>query len=190
MRVAARLIVVWMLSLPAVASGPASDCGPQEDEIGKLVCSDSELAALDQRMDAFYKEAVLQSDDRPTLVADQRGWLQLRDECAARPAPRACVANSYRNRIAELQIRNGLVMAPKAVEFTCEDDTQPFTVAFYNDIDPPAAVLTWGDDQAIALQAPAASGIHYATRGVDYREHQGEATVDFHGHTLKCRPLR
>lgn len=190
MRVAARLFVVWMLSLPAMASGPSPHCGPQQDEVGKLVCSDATLAALDQRMDDFYTKAVLQSDDRPSLVADQRGWLQARDECAADPQPRACIADSYRTRIAELQIRNGLVMAPKAVAFSCDDKTQPFTAAFYNDIDPPAAVLTWGDDQAIALQAPAGSGIHYSTRGVDYREHQGEATVDFHGHALKCRPIR
>ena len=188
MRIAAGVFAVSILSLPVATAGP-SGCNA-DDDVGRQVCADAELSALDQRTNELYRQAVLQSDDRPTLIAAQRGWLQARDECADSPLARACIANSYRTRIAELQIQNGLVMAPEAVEFTCDDGSQPFTATFYNDIDPPAAVLTWGDDQVIALRAPATGGIHYATRGVDYREHKGEATVDFHGHALKCRPLR
>lgn len=185
MRVAACLVVVSLLPLAAVAS---PDC--ERSDVARMVCADAGLSALDRRTTELYTRAVLRSEDRPGLVAAQRGWMQSRDACADSAQPRACIADSYRTRIAELQIHSGLVMAPRTVEFACDDDRQPLTVAFYNDIDPRAAVLTWGDDQVIALQAPSGSGIHYSTRGVDYREHQGEVDVDFHGTALKCRPLR
>ena len=54
----------------------------------------------------------------------------------------------------------------------------------------PAAVITWGDDQAIVFPQPAASGARYGRQGLDFWEHQGEVKVDFYGNRLACTPVR
>ena len=72
----------------------------------------------------------------------------------------------------------------------CSDNRKPFTMVYYNDIDPQAAVMTWGNDQAIVFPQPAASGAKYGRVGIEYWEHQGEASVDFFGNKLSCKPVR
>ena len=80
-------------------------------------------------------------------------------------------------------------MVPTTVEYRCSDNRKPFTMVYYNDIDPQAAVMTWGNDQAIVFPQPAASGAKYGRVGIEYWEHQGEATVDFFGNKLSCKPV-
>jgi uncharacterized protein len=63
-------------------------------------------------------------------------------------------------------------------------------MVFYNQLDPQAAVLTWGNDQAIVFPVPAASGARYGREGVDFWEHQGEATVEFYGTRMTCRAAK
>jgi uncharacterized protein len=48
--------------------------------------------------------------------------------------------------------------------------------------------MVFGNDQAIVFPQPAASGAKYGRTGVEYWEHQGEASVDFFGNKLSCRP--
>jgi hypothetical protein len=43
-----------------------------------------------------------------------------------------------------------------------------------------------GDDQAIAIESPTASGTRYVAKGVDFREKAGKARVEFHGKQLDC----
>ncbi len=74
-----------------------------------------------------------------------------------------------------------------AVEYRCDDNSKAFTATFYNDA-PRAAVVTWGNDQAIVPEAPSASGARYAAQGIEFWEHQGEARVDFFGNKLTCTP--
>ena len=80
-------------------------------------------------------------------------------------------------------------VVPKTVEYRCSDNRKPFTMVYYNDIDPQAAVMTWGNDQAIVFPQPAASGAKYGRVGIEYWEHQGEASVDFFGNKLSCTPV-
>ena len=81
-------------------------------------------------------------------------------------------------------------MAASAVEFKCNDDSKPFTMAYYNDLDDKPAVITLGNDQAIIFPQPAASGTQYGRKGITYREHQGKANVDFYGIALECTPMK
>jgi uncharacterized protein len=67
-------------------------------------------------------------------------------------------------------------------------DGQPFAATFYNETDPPSAVLTHGDDQVIAFVAPSGSGARYEAANVEFWEHQGEASVEWRGKALVCRP--
>ena len=97
------------------------------------------------------------------------------------------VREAYIVRIVDLRIQHGLVVIPSAVEYRCDDNSKPFAATFYND-EPRAAVLTWGNDQAIVPAAVSASGARYAAQGVEFWEHQGEASVDFYGNKQACKP--
>lgn len=170
-----------------VAATPSFDCSKSPGEFEQMVCKDPALAALDRQLADTFAQALAKAADKATLQATERGWIKGRDECWKADDKPACVREAYIVRIVDLRIQNGLVMIPSAVEYRCDDNSKPFTATFYND-EPRAAVLTWGSDQAIVPAAVSASGARYAAEGVEFWEHQGEATVDFYGNKLSCTP--
>ncbi|WP_334178513.1 MliC family protein [Pseudoxanthomonas sp.] len=165
------------------AKTPSFDCANAESQAEKLVCADATLAALDRQLAARQAEA----NDRDPAV--QRGWAKGRDECWKAEDARVCVLEAYKTRLVELAIAAPGAAVPKQVGYRCSDNRLPFTMTYYNDIDPQAAVMVWGNDQAIVFPQPAASGAKYGRTGIEYWEHQGEASVDFFGNKLTCRPL-
>ena len=85
------------------------------------------------------------------------------------------------------EIGSGQLEAPTPVDYLCEGrESTPFFAAFYNETDPPSAVLTWGNDQVIAFIARSGSGARYTAANVRFWEHHGEATVDWFGEKLTC----
>lgn len=171
-----------------VASPPSFDCSKSPGEFEQMVCKDPVLAALDVQLADTFKQALAKATDKDTLQATQRGWIKGRDDCWKADDKPSCVREAYIVRIVDLRIQQNLVVIPSAVEYRCDDNSKPFTAAFYND-EPRAAVLTWGDDQAIVPAAVSASGARYAAQGVEFWEHQGEASVDFYGNKLTCKPV-
>jgi uncharacterized protein len=167
---------------------PSFDCAKAESEAETMVCADYGLAALDNRLAEVYAAELAKPDAVKDLAARQRSWVKGRDECWKADDKKLCVEEEYRTRIAELQINSPGAMAASAVEFKCNDDSKPFTMAYYNDLDDKPAVITLGNDQAIIFPQPAASGTQYGRKGITYREHQGKATVDFYGIALECTP--
>jgi uncharacterized protein len=151
-----------------------------------LLCNDAGLSALDRQLADVYAQALSVSDDKTTLRGTQRGWIKDRDDCWKSNDANACVHAAYETRIVELRIQNGLVTIPKAIEYACNDNAKPFAATFYTEDEPRAAVLTYGNDQAIAIAAPG-SEAHYVADGVEFRDNNGEATVDFFGTKLRCR---
>lgn len=173
-------------STPA-ATTPSFDCSKSPGEFEQMVCKDPALAALDRQLDDTFAQALAKTADKATLQATERGWIKGRDECWKADDKPACVRDAYIVRIVDLRIQHGLVAIPTPVEYRCDDNSKPFAATFYND-EPRAAVLTWGNDQAIVPAAVSASGARYAAQGVEFWEHQGEATVDFYGNKLACKP--
>lgn len=174
-------------SEPAPSAGPSFDCAQAQGEVEKLVCADPELARLDRQLAERYAR-VKDVPDAQAVVAQQRGWVKGRDDCWKADDKPLCVREAYLTRLAELAINGGGVVVPTPVEYRCDDNSRPLTAVFYNDLDPQVAVITWGNDQAIAFPQPAASGARYGRTGLDFREHQGEVKVDFYGNALTCRP--
>ena len=168
---------------------PSFDCGKAESEAETMVCTDYGLAALDNRLAEVYAAELAKPGASKELAATQRGWVKGRDECWKADDRKLCVEEEYRTRIAELQINSPGAMAATAVEFKCDDNSKPFTMAYYNELDDKPAVITLGNDQAIIFPQPAASGTRYGRKGITYREHQGKAMVDFYGIALECTPL-
>lgn len=169
-------------------AGPSYDCAKAQD-VEQRVCQSAELSVLDRRMAAAYKSNLAATDaaTQKRLRAEQRGWLRSRDECWKASDQNLCITLSYQMRLVQLQIQSGAVMAPKAVEFACGENSKPFTAAFYDKLEPHAAILTYGGDQTIAIIQRSASGAHYSNDGVDFREHQGEARVTWYGTQLTCK---
>jgi uncharacterized protein len=168
---------------------PSFDCAKAESEAETMVCADHGLAALDNRLAEVYAAELAKPAAAKDLAARQRGWVKGRDECWKADDKKLCVEEEYRTRIAELQINSPDAMAASAVGFRCDDNSKPFTMAYYNDLDDKPAVITFGNDQAVIFPQPAASGTQYGRKGITYLEHQGKATVDFYGIALECTPL-
>lgn len=165
---------------------PSFDCAKALSEAEKLVCGDARLATLDRQLAAVYQR-VQSSPDELDIAAEQRGWIKARDACWQAVDRHRCLLEAYQTRIVELQI--GGMPVPAAVKYQCDDASKPVSVVFYNTLDPQAAVVHWGRDQAIVFPAQAASGSRYTREGVEFWEHQGEATLDFYGTTLSCKAV-
>ncbi|MGH8439145.1 MAG: MliC family protein [Pseudomonas sp.] len=191
----ARTLVLLTCLLPIgtalAAEGPSFSCDKAEG-VALKVCQSPQLSKLDRDLAALYKRVLGQadSDSQKQLKATQRGWIKGRDECWKASDVDACVLEQYQVRMVKLQIQSGAVWVPAAVEFDCNDDSKPFTAVFYNQLEPQAAVLTYGGDQTIAIALPSGSGSKYGAQGVEFWEHQGEAKVKWYGAELTCQAVR
>ena len=171
-----------------VLAPPSFDCANASDDSEKLVCSDAELSALDRQLAAEFAKALALPDAKvDTLKAMQVGWMKGRNDCWKADDKRVCVLEAYLTQIVQLKLDSGEVMVPTPIEYACDDNSKRFAAVFYNDMDPKAAVLTWGNDQAIAFPRISASGSRYGRDGLDFWEHQGEVKVDFYGNKLTCK---
>lgn len=172
----------------ATEAKPSFDCAAAASDVEKLVCSDPALAALDRRLAEVHARAkAAPGADQARLAAEQRGWVKGRDDCWKSVERSRCVSEAYMTRTVQLQLDNGETPVPEAAAYDCDDNSKRFTVVYYNDLDPKSAVVTWGDDQAIAFPMMAASGARYGREGMEIWEHQGELSVDFYGNRFTCR---
>ncbi len=181
-----------LVAMPVYAAKPSFDCAKAGSEVEALICKNDELATLDHKMAEVYKTALNNApeNERNTLKAMQRGWIKGRDDCWKADDIEECVRFNYESRITELQIQYGQLMVPEPVYFRCgESNSLEDTViaVFYQDSQLPAAVLTRGDDQVIALLSPSASGSKYEGRNVNFWEKGGEALVTWMGEDLRCQ---
>ncbi|ROP76854.1 uncharacterized protein EDF74_2515 [Stenotrophomonas rhizophila] len=172
---------------------PSFDCAKAQSEAETLVCGDARLAALDRQLAALYKR-VQTSPDELDIAAEQRGWIKGRDACSRAVDPHRCLVESYQTRLVELTINGGGIQVPATVEYRCDDNSKPVTAVFYNDIDPTAAVVSWGRDQAIVFPVPVTkddnNGGRWGREGVDLRTHNDQTTLEFYGTTLQCQIAR
>jgi len=173
-------------------AGPAFDCAGVEGSVEALVCKDDGLAALDRRLAGVYATALERwpGGDIAALRAGQRGWIKGRNDCWKSEDVRACITFAYQSRIAELEIGSGQVEAATPTGYRCEgiEDTA-VSLAYYAGTEPPAAVVTVGDDQAFTFLSRSASGARYTAPGVEAWEHQGELTLEWFGSRHRCERL-
>ncbi|MFI8719482.1 MliC family protein [Stenotrophomonas sp. NPDC077464] len=166
--------------------GPSFDCAKAASDAEKMVCGDTRLSALDRELAGLYRAAQTGPGELD-VAAEQRGWIKGRDACWQAVDANRCLLESYQTRIVELRLASPSAPAAKAVQYACDDAGKPLSVVFYNQMDPQVAVIRLGRDQAIAFAAPSASGSRYTREGVEFWEHQGEATLAFYGTRLSCK---
>ena len=187
------VLSVLPLAAASLAAQPSYDCATASGQVEQMICADETLAALDRELAAVYAEAVLTYplEEQTNLKVQQRGWIKGRDACWKAEDVAACVEGNYRARIVELQITSGQLPAPEAVSYACTGfEEQPLLAAFYRDTTPASVVLTRGDEQLIAFIARSGSGARYTAAGIEFWEHQGEATVNWYGTGLQCRLIQ
>lgn len=187
----------------AQAKGAAFDCAKATGQVEKLICADQGLSALDRKLDGVYKAALAKAKDGTdkTLRAEQRGWVEGRDECwkaKGTSAPvslteswiatdmRGCVEGQYQLRIAEVQVQYQLVPAKKPVYFGCNNDPRNELVATFFESDPPAARVERGDRTVIAYKVRTASGAKYEGQNLSFWTKGNEAKVTWLGEDLTC----
>jgi uncharacterized protein len=164
----------------AAAAEPVIDCRkPPAGSVERLVCEDAGLKALDRTLAGVYAAALAKAANErpPFLKAEQRGWIKGRNDCWKSDDQRACVVESYRRRIGELQARYRLVGASAPVRYVCNGDPADEVIATYFETDPPTLVAERGDQTSLMFQERSASGTRYVGRNELLWEHQGQATI-------------
>lgn len=159
---------------------PSFNCGQiGESSIEKMICADSELATLDNRLATIYTAASEKAKEmQPNLLpAEQRGWIKGRDECWKSDDQKHCVTEEYQRRIYELQATYKLVPSKGPFRFVCgESPADELIVTFY-ETQTPTLIAERGDSVSLMYLQPSASGTKYQGRNESFWEHQGEARV-------------
>ncbi|OJZ74801.1 hypothetical protein BRW65_06105 [Mycobacterium paraffinicum] len=176
---------------PATTTAPPTaaplDCAAPANAAQRQVCADPHLTDLDHRVQAAYSEALARPGaDQAALSTAQQRWATDRDGCAHNPELRTCLTEAYQTRLVQLAIADPGTLSPPVVTYQCPADAGPLTAQFYNEFDPPAAVLDWKGNQQILFQEPSGSGARYGRQGSEYWEHQGEVTLDLNGTKFVC----
>jgi len=86
-------------AVPAVAFRPSFDCAKASNDAERIVCSDSQLAALDVKMSDLYRRGLSSVTDTNVFLGEQQVWLSERDDCT----DKQCLVVSYNDRIKELE---------------------------------------------------------------------------------------
>ncbi|PSU51387.1 hypothetical protein C9J12_00095 [Photobacterium frigidiphilum] len=175
------------------ATSPSFDCDKARGQVEEHICKDAALAAIDVKMKKVYEQALqnIPDSERSTMKAMQRGWIKGRNECWKGQDERACIEYAYKSRIVDLQVAGGLIEVPSPVGFNCQHMAdKPVTVVFYNQTDPASAMITVGDDQALAFSTRTASGARYDGQNVSLWEHQGEASLEWFGTKMQCQAIK
>lgn len=165
--------------LLAAAATPSFECAKAKGAAETLICKDAGLAALDNELSALYPKAIagFSPEQQKSERAIQRGWIKGRNDCWKNDDKRACVVDSYRRRIVELQARYRLVGASAPARYVCNGNPADEVVATYFETDPPTLIAERGDQTSLMFQERSASGTRYVGRNELLWEHQGQATI-------------
>lgn len=175
-------------AVETAAIKPSFDCSAAQSEAEKLVCSDNQLAELDNEVARLFDLASKDPNMDAKAIAEQktvqRGWLKGRDDCWKSDDQRACVLDSYAMRIMDLRMGSanarsedaqGISTGPKV--FVCEGRDAPIGTVLL--ASKPAAVYVKWLDRGVALTVPdAAAPSRYTGKSFD-----GEYSLEISGNT-------
>lgn len=91
------LLLACLATLPALSA--AVDCTAPTSKVDQAVCGIPSLSALDHRLAAAFDQLARTVANSSALGASEGEWDGSRDECMRAPAPEACLAGAYANRI-------------------------------------------------------------------------------------------
>ena len=95
----------WLLSLSTllmlpflVTAAEHLNCKNATENVGKIICSDRELAELDFQLNAQYKKLLKDKNRYYKVFSDQKAWLKERSHCVEK----ICLKNAYKMQINKL----------------------------------------------------------------------------------------
>lgn len=93
----------WVATAGA-ATTPSFDCDEAKADVDRLICGDSELAALDVKLAKAFATALARAPAGAVgdLKASQKAWHQQLLKCGKAGDPRQCVVKSYNDRLGSL----------------------------------------------------------------------------------------
>ena len=107
--------------VPYQTVAPAFECSNAEGTVEQMLCRDSELAQLDQDLEALYQQALKIATPAQQLPAMQRSWIKGRNECWKSEDARECVVTEYVLRTLALKKLSGAAISPDPVAFSYDD---------------------------------------------------------------------
>lgn len=176
---------------------PSFDCTKADSDAETLICEDSALAVLDNRLADRFAQALsaaeaLQAnaeEETANLRAVQRGWIKGRNECWKAQDMRDCVEFAYLSRENELVTQWMLMPSSDPVFWICENNqaNEIVTMAFATEL--PSIRIEYGDTVATGSRSPSASGVKYvADFGRELWIKGDEALVTWsEGQTQSCK---
>jgi uncharacterized protein len=179
----AASLAMLLAGTPCVAAtdaGPSFDCAKKlTSSVERRICADPKLAALDRQMADVYAAATARATeaDAQSLAAMQRGWIKGRNDCWKNADVPACVATSYRQRIAELQARYRLLAPVGSGRYLCPGTPPREATAEFFETDPPTALVDFAGATQLMFVAPSGSGARYTGGNRQFWEHQGVAMI-------------
>lgn len=184
----------------AAPAQPAFDCGKADSSVEKLICEDTELAMLDQRLTDIYGRAMDSAraleagadEAAATLRATQRGWIKGRDECWKATDMRDCAENAYLDREGQLVSMWMLDTPTAVVSYECDGNPANEVTVFYFDTKRPSIRVEYGDSIKTGTLQPAASGSKYGLGfGAFFWNKGTEALFAFdEGTSQTCKAVR
>ena len=160
---------VFAVAAPALAQ-PSFECAAASQPAEVAICGDPALQALDRDLAARFAAALAVTQSlgadaeaaERTLRSQQQGWAGSRDDCQSAADAPACIAASYRLRIAELVTLYLLEPPTTITHWLCEDGAE--ITGYLFDGGPAAIRLEWGDRIASGVLDPTATGRRYEAR--------------------------
>lgn len=94
------LVGFLIISGVVVAEAASFDCAKASTPIETTICSNSQLSAMDEDLDAAYKKALVYAASADAVKKRQREWLKTeRNTCKTA----SCVKAAYEKRLKELR---------------------------------------------------------------------------------------
>ncbi len=174
------------------AASPSFDCDRARSAVERSICADPRLAARDNQLANVYGESVRRSGGHAEswLSTSQQAFIRQRNSCERSDDRLACLERVYDERIAEVQVKGGLVTSRGPVTFACADSrgTPDRVSATFHQSEPPSVTLERGSDRVFAVAGPSGSGVRYEAPSVVFWEKGQEAQVSFWGAEMRCVP--
>jgi len=129
-----------------------------------IICRDESLASLDKKLAEVLKNAQRKAhNEHPKfLTVEQKGWLKGRDECWKAQQQRVqCMADAYRQRIAELQAKYRLVSHSETKTYSCQNEPANEVLVTLFHTQPSTVIAERGDQVSLMYQQ---SNGHYVGR--------------------------
>ncbi|MEM1428011.1 MAG: hypothetical protein AAGG09_00985 [Pseudomonadota bacterium] len=141
---------------------PSIDCGAASGVVTAMVCSDTQIGASDGRLARHVDSVVsiLEEDDSDDAAEamtafeeSQEAWVATRDACRRSGDPRACVAEAYADREAQLVTTFQLEEPANTASYTCPGEAAGgLSISFY-DLETRAVRIEGAGDEAVTGKA-------------------------------------